>query len=262
MKTIAITFPDSPTAPYVLAFARLMERKLDQNRHKGNREGWIQDSPMALLRRLREELDELERSRTADAPGEAADVGNFAMMVADACGGIAPESTVSVEALVEASHRVCAVDEDWLRVAVEAGATAASLGLSQAIDRLRAALDGSHPAVPRAPGIDQLQADRDTARAELARMTAERDAIASDHDATASRVREAIDAVFENERRAISKGSAPYERLFLRVTLHERVAEALRPPQSDSLISALASEPVGSGDGVTAWDTEKAEVTR
>lgn len=86
----------SPTWPYVLAFAKRMEAKLDLNRHKGDREGWIDDSARALLKRLREETKELARaldgaeSRRERAPDEAADVANFAMMIADVCGGVKP----------------------------------------------------------------------------------------------------------------------------------------------------------------------------
>lgn len=92
-------FSDSPTWPYVLEFAKRMESKLARNRHKGDREGWINDEPDALLARLHEETRELENelaiavvrmheplnasmmaNRVAD---EAADVANFAMMIAD-----------------------------------------------------------------------------------------------------------------------------------------------------------------------------------
>lgn len=88
-------FEASPTWPYVLAFARLMEAKLAKNRHKGDRSGWIKNEPDRLAERLLEELEELETeigngmnyvpSRVAS---EAADVANFAMMIADVCGGL------------------------------------------------------------------------------------------------------------------------------------------------------------------------------
>lgn len=78
----------SPTWPYVLEFARRMEKKLDANRHKGNREGWINDDPASLIRRIQGETDELigaihkgqNAQRIAD---EAADTANFCMMAAD-----------------------------------------------------------------------------------------------------------------------------------------------------------------------------------
>lgn len=67
----------------VLAFAAQMERKLRANDHKG---GWSNESPEWLLSRLREEVAELEQLVASGGPGvvgEAADVANFAMMVAE-----------------------------------------------------------------------------------------------------------------------------------------------------------------------------------
>ena len=66
-------------------FGWQMSRALDANAHKG---GWTGDSALALLRRLRQETDELDRAiRQKKLPGdiirEAADVANFAMMIAD-----------------------------------------------------------------------------------------------------------------------------------------------------------------------------------
>ncbi len=79
----------------VLAFASLMEKKLRENDHKG---GWQGEDKEYLLRRLTEEMGELERAATAfvtpsrgwrDIVGsEAADVANFAMMIADNCGAL------------------------------------------------------------------------------------------------------------------------------------------------------------------------------
>lgn len=77
-----------------------MENKLARNRHKGNREGWINDDPESLLKRLREETRELETAMSVakvrmwegrsnashaanDVADEAADIANFAMMIAD-----------------------------------------------------------------------------------------------------------------------------------------------------------------------------------
>lgn len=83
--------------PEVIWFADAMERKLHINEHKG---GWEGFEPEILLRRLREETNELkkvlsshsgissscipepEKQRILD---EAADVANFAMMIADVC---------------------------------------------------------------------------------------------------------------------------------------------------------------------------------
>ncbi|MDE2105092.1 MAG: hypothetical protein KGL39_48080 [Patescibacteria group bacterium] len=88
---------DSPTWPVVLAFAKAMEWKLSLNRHKGDREGWHMETgpdgqPMDvyLSARLREEVGELQEALflgTSEGKssilGEAADVANLAMMLAD-----------------------------------------------------------------------------------------------------------------------------------------------------------------------------------
>lgn len=86
MKKKSVTF-DSPTWQYVLTFAHEMEGKLALNRHKGDRAGWLQMDPRDLLRLLKNEVGELERAigmETDDAvQKEAADVGNYAMMIHD-----------------------------------------------------------------------------------------------------------------------------------------------------------------------------------
>lgn len=68
----------------VLQFARDMERKLKANDHKGH---WSGMTPSWLLRRLRSETNELAKALKAKdgkhIVDEAADVGNFAMMIAD-----------------------------------------------------------------------------------------------------------------------------------------------------------------------------------
>jgi NTP pyrophosphatase (non-canonical NTP hydrolase) len=87
---------DSPTWPYVLAFAKRMEAKLAKNRHKGDRAGWLKDHPWNLVERILDETVEVQQcfkelptgdimlaktpEETAD---ECADVANFCMMVAD-----------------------------------------------------------------------------------------------------------------------------------------------------------------------------------
>ena len=92
-------FGDSTTWPLVLEFAKRMEAKLEKNRHKGNREGWLGDDIDDLLDRLREETVELDTAicighvrmnESLNAPfmaqqiaDEAADVANFAMMISD-----------------------------------------------------------------------------------------------------------------------------------------------------------------------------------
>lgn len=90
---------DSPTWAFVMEFAKQMEAKLEKNRHKGNREGWINDDIDALLERLRQEVAELDTAiceahlrlrEPANAKWiaqkvaeEAADVANFALFIAD-----------------------------------------------------------------------------------------------------------------------------------------------------------------------------------
>lgn len=74
----------------VLRFALAMQERLDANAHKP---GWRDDTPEALLRRLHEETAELNRALGGDASypsirREAADVGNFAMMLADNFGDL------------------------------------------------------------------------------------------------------------------------------------------------------------------------------
>ena len=71
--------------PEVQWFAEHMELALQANDHKG---GWRHDSCSALLIRLREETDELKAAlqkgyHLRHIVQEAADVANFAMMVAD-----------------------------------------------------------------------------------------------------------------------------------------------------------------------------------
>lgn len=80
-----------PLRPVVMAFAEIMEEKLLENEIKG---GWADCSPGFLLGRLDDEVLELiaECRRPDRDPKrivrEAADVANFAMMVADVCGGL------------------------------------------------------------------------------------------------------------------------------------------------------------------------------
>lgn len=90
--------------PVVKWFAGIMEQKLKKNDHKG---GWLKCDSESLLERLREETEELEnvlgwrKQDTGRSVGEgvqfidtsdeaianeAADIANFAMMIADVCG--------------------------------------------------------------------------------------------------------------------------------------------------------------------------------
>ena len=78
--------------PEVQTFAMAMEDRLRANDHKG---GWDNEFPQRLIERCREELGELDvaideirangpnEERLASVLMEAADVGNFAMMVED-----------------------------------------------------------------------------------------------------------------------------------------------------------------------------------
>lgn len=79
--------------PALIPFLAAMVRKLDANRaKKGGREGWQNQEPGSLVRRVIEEAEELEHA--VDTKGareillEAADVANMAMMVADASGAL------------------------------------------------------------------------------------------------------------------------------------------------------------------------------
>ena len=68
----------------VIEHASRMEERLKENDHKG---GWLTCSFEYLVRRLREEVDELDTALNWDSSddpiAEAADVANFAMMIAD-----------------------------------------------------------------------------------------------------------------------------------------------------------------------------------
>jgi NTP pyrophosphatase (non-canonical NTP hydrolase) len=85
---------ESTTRPWVNAFAQEMENKLAENRHKGDRDMWRESDPLDLFKRLTEEVDELAnelwRPDIERNPErilrECADVGNFAMMIADVAG--------------------------------------------------------------------------------------------------------------------------------------------------------------------------------
>jgi len=81
--------PNSPTWPVVLAFAKIMEHKLAQNRHKGGRDGWLTDGVHELKGRIYDEYVELDDAlltkpmMALDVALEAADIANMAMMTAD-----------------------------------------------------------------------------------------------------------------------------------------------------------------------------------
>jgi len=76
---------DMPVRPAVAAFAMAMELKLRRNDHKKH---WRECSIEYLLKRLGDEVEELRMVIEANGSagtvlGEAVDVANFAMMIAD-----------------------------------------------------------------------------------------------------------------------------------------------------------------------------------
>ena len=73
--------------PEILWFAEQMEKKLQSNDYKG---GWNDCSIKYLLYSLKEEIKELsdelnQKSNSSNIIKEAADIANFAMMIADKC---------------------------------------------------------------------------------------------------------------------------------------------------------------------------------
>lgn len=79
----------------VRRFALAMETKLRRHDKERGENGWEGDDLLRLTRRLREETDELVQACRAEPismqalVSEAADVANFAMMIADAAGALA-----------------------------------------------------------------------------------------------------------------------------------------------------------------------------
>lgn len=71
----------------VTTFADAMERKLRANEHKGH---WANEDILYLMRRMNDEVVELKRAIGSGGAvlDEAADVANFAMMIADVCGAL------------------------------------------------------------------------------------------------------------------------------------------------------------------------------
>lgn len=80
---------DSPTKEYVLHFAELMESRLAGNRHKGDREGWLQQSVLTHIKHATKHLLELEaallhsRVERHDLERLTADCANRLMMARD-----------------------------------------------------------------------------------------------------------------------------------------------------------------------------------
>lgn len=118
--------------PIVLRFAHAMQEKLDENRHKGDREAWLRDLPASLVERVRQETCELEEAgkfgSKRDVEREAADVANMAMMVwdsiaredvPDACVAVTRDDVALLSARVlELEERICYVarERDEARV--------------------------------------------------------------------------------------------------------------------------------------------------
>ena len=71
---------ESWVRPEVQAFAFSMERRLRANDHKG---GWQYESDEYLLESIFDELTELTNAPIHEIENEAADIGNFAMMMRD-----------------------------------------------------------------------------------------------------------------------------------------------------------------------------------
>lgn len=130
--------------PVLVSFIAAMVRKLDANKpKKGGRDGWCNDLPADLMRRVLEEAAEMrvlvdsgpsETTETranakAEILDEAADVANMAMMVADASGALdvpqaflvrgdppvaTPLSDEDVRAIrLDYQKRVLAALEEW-----------------------------------------------------------------------------------------------------------------------------------------------------
>lgn len=80
-------------------FAVEMETQLRANDHKP---GWKNDDPWTLLARLHQEAEELgaameEGASPEEIAREAADIANFAMMIADVYGGLERDSMVVLQ---------------------------------------------------------------------------------------------------------------------------------------------------------------------
>lgn len=103
--------------PEVAAFAALMEQRLRENDHKP---GWKEDDPRELYERLDEEAGELDYALAIrdGIAKEAADVANFAMMIADVCGVLPhPVAQPNRENLGRAAYAA------WLNHLIKIGVT-------------------------------------------------------------------------------------------------------------------------------------------
>lgn len=87
-RTVTKATPISPTWGSVFNFAKAMEYKLSTKRHKGDRKRWLEGNIPQMKRYLIGELEELQEAidlglSSQEVLWEAADVANFAMMIAD-----------------------------------------------------------------------------------------------------------------------------------------------------------------------------------
>jgi uncharacterized protein YcaQ len=91
---------EAPFGEYV----RAMARELEANRHKGDRTGWLAQDPRVLVSEVLYHAAKLSYAlrqfQQGDGPPErvlefAADVGNTALMVADAAGVLVPEEAAA-----------------------------------------------------------------------------------------------------------------------------------------------------------------------
>jgi NTP pyrophosphatase (non-canonical NTP hydrolase) len=80
----------------VKKFAEAMEAKLKEHDADRGISGWDEYSPQYFLSRLLDEIEELSESLTLHtfdhAKREAADIGNFAMMIFDICDKLLDDS--------------------------------------------------------------------------------------------------------------------------------------------------------------------------
>lgn len=125
--------------PEVVAFANLMEAQLRANDHKP---GWKGEFADELFPRIQEEAEELREAivhhnrqvslgdvalflpqSIAEVGREAADVANFAMMIADVCGALA--ATPTREAGNQGSSQGCGTGHSGEQLEPAVGATAA-----------------------------------------------------------------------------------------------------------------------------------------
>lgn len=102
--TIPADVQTSPTWPYVLRFALAMEARLalPENRAKGDREGWVKDTPGSLGYQASRHVEHLRilvldanvghPDYMAEVLRRAVNAANFLMMMADASGALVPSA--------------------------------------------------------------------------------------------------------------------------------------------------------------------------